>query len=56
MEKEIVSGYTLIGGGFGHGVGMSQNGARNMAGNGYTCEDILYYFYEDCTLQNIYQS
>ena len=53
-EKGTVVGYTLNGGGFGHGVGMSQNGAKSMAKNGYTAEDILGFFYEGCSLETIY--
>lgn len=49
-----VIGYTLTGGGFGHGVGMSQNGAKTMAKRGYSCEEILLFFYEDCSLRAIY--
>ncbi|MCM1102293.1 MAG: SpoIID/LytB domain-containing protein [Clostridium sp.] len=49
-----VIGYTLTGGGFGHGVGMSQNGAKAMALKGYSCEEILLFFYEDCSLRSIY--
>lgn len=49
-----VIGYTLTGGGFGHGVGMSQNGAKAMARSGYSCEEILLFFYENCTLKAIY--
>lgn len=54
-EKKKVTGYTLTGGGFGHGVGMSQNGAKNMAKQGISAEQILSFFYEGCTLQNIYE-
>lgn len=53
-ENGFVVGYTLSGGGFGHGVGLSQNGARNMAAAGYTCNDILGFFYQGCVLQEIY--
>lgn len=49
-----VVGYTLTGGGFGHGVGMSQNGAKTMAQRGYSCEEILLFFYENCRLEAIY--
>jgi stage II sporulation protein D len=49
-----VVGYSLIGGGYGHGVGMSQNGARRMAQSGYTSEDILSFFYEGCFVEAIY--
>lgn len=51
--KNVVS-YTLTGGGFGHGAGMSQNGARAMAKKNYTCDDILLFFYENCRVESIY--
>ena len=47
--------YSLSGGGFGHGVGMSQNGAKEMAKSGYTAEEILLYFYEGCSVEKIYE-
>ena len=50
-----VIGYTLIGGGFGHGVGMSQNGAKEMAKCGWNAEEILLFFYDDCALKSIYE-
>ena len=50
-ENGAVTGYTLYGGGFGHGVGMSQNGAKNMAEEGCDCETILSYFYEGISLK-----
>lgn len=53
-DGENVVGYTLTGGGFGHGVGMSQNSARGMAKSGYTAGDIMKFFYEDCYLVNVY--
>lgn len=55
-EGENVVGYTLSGGGFGHGVGMSQNGAKNMAQSGYTARQILAFFYEGCTVENVYEA
>lgn len=54
QKDKIVVGYSLSGGGFGHGNGMSQNGAGNMAELGYTYTDILQLFYEDCKLEQIY--
>lgn len=53
-EKENVIGYTLTGGGFGHGVGMSQNAAKAMAKSGYMSDQILGFFYENCKTQCIY--
>lgn len=54
-EDGNVVSYTLIGGGFGHGVGMSQNGAKAMAKSGYGAEQILLYFYEGCRIEKIYE-
>ena len=47
---ENVVGYTLVGGGFGHGVGMSQNGAKALGLNGAGYEQILLQFYPGCEL------
>ena len=47
-DKDII---TLIGGGYGHGVGMSQNGARQAALQGMTCEEILELFYQGLELK-----
>jgi len=55
-EGEAVVGYNLTGGGFGHGVGMSQNGARSMAAEGYSAGDILRFFYRGCSVKEIYDA
>lgn len=47
-DGETVVGYTLTGGGFGHGVGMSQNGAKAMGESGADYGQILLKFYPDC--------
>ena len=39
-----------IGGGFGHGVGLSQFGAANMAKNGHNYEQILKHYYSNINL------
>ena len=54
-EDGFVVGYTLNGGGFGHGVGLSQNGARNMALQEVDAEGILEFFYKGCSLCSIYE-
>ncbi len=46
-----ITGYVILGGGFGHGAGMSQNAAKAMATEGMTAEEILAFFFEDCTLE-----
>lgn len=40
------------GGGWGHGVGMSQFGARAMAANGHTAEQIIGHYYKGATVAN----
>ncbi len=52
--KKGITGFTLSGGGFGHGVGMSQNAAKAMAQSGKTYEEILAMFYWDCQLAKKY--
>ncbi len=52
--KKGITGFTLSGGGFGHGVGMSQNAAKAMAQSGMTYEEILAMFYWDCRLAKKY--
>ena len=53
-EEGELSGYRFQGGGYGHGVGMSQNAANNMAQQGKTCEEILRFFYTDVELTAIH--
>ncbi len=48
-DEELV-GYQVIGGGLGHGAGMSQNGARILAEQGCGYEEILQYFYSGIRL------
>ncbi|MCX8130236.1 MAG: SpoIID/LytB domain-containing protein [Clostridia bacterium] len=43
--------YTFTGKGWGHGVGMSQEGAKGMAKAGFTYEQILKYYYKDVTVE-----
>ena len=41
--------FTVIG--YGHGVGMSQNGADSLAKQGMTHEDIINYYYKDVKIK-----
>ena len=45
-----VVGYTLTGGGYGHGAGMSQNGARALGDADVSYRDILSFFFPGCEL------
>ncbi len=53
-DGDVVVGYRLAGGGYGHGVGMSQNGAKEMAKKGFSSEDILTFFYASCEVRDVY--
>lgn len=43
----------LRGGGFGHGIGMSQYGAKSMAEQGYGYKDIIGYYYNDVIVKTL---
>ncbi|MDF2878835.1 MAG: SpoIID/LytB domain protein, partial [Clostridia bacterium] len=43
---------TLYGGGFGHGVGMSQDGVKGMATRGYTYREILRHYYPQIEIKS----
>lgn len=51
VKDDVTEGFLLEGGGYGHGVGMSQNGANEMAKQGFCYLDILNYYYDGFTLE-----
>lgn len=46
-------GYVVYGGGYGHGIGMSQNGAAGMAEQGISYQKILQYFYQNVKIEQV---
>ena len=44
--------FIFVGKGWGHGVGMSQYGARDMAGMGYDAEEILAAYFKDTEIMH----
>lgn len=55
--KTVIGGgtngeYTFVGKGYGHGVGMSQYGAKGMAEKGFTYIDILKFYYTDTEISD----
>lgn len=46
-ENDEPSAFCIYGGGYGHGVGMSQNGAKYLAKDGLTWQQILSVFYKN---------
>jgi stage II sporulation protein D len=48
--SSVSDSFTFIGRGWGHGVGMSQDGAKGMAARGYTYRQILSFYYPGTTI------
>lgn len=53
--EEASGNFVIHGGGFGHGVGMSQNGANDMAKLGYSAGDIIMHYYTAVELKDMYK-
>lgn len=51
-SKGNVVRYTLTGGGYGHGVGMSQNGAKALGNRGASFQEILEIYFPGCVTEN----
>ena len=51
LKTETGQSVKILGKGYGHGVGMSQNGANEMAKLGYGWREILNYFFKNITLE-----
>ena len=54
-KNDKISSITLTGGGYGHGVGLSQNGVKALAEQGVNYEDITSFFYKDTDIGFIYE-
>ena len=52
-DENGVTAFTIYGGGYGHGAGMSQNGAQGMAKKGKNYKEILKFFYDGCEIVDI---
>lgn len=55
VTKNDNGNFVIVGGGFGHGVGMSQNGTKAMTELGYSAEEIIRHYYTGVEIRNIYQ-
>ncbi len=53
VEKQKDGTYLLSGGGYGHGLGMSQNGANGMAKAGMSYQEILHSFYQNIEIADM---
>lgn len=52
FDDNNLSSITLYGGGNGHGVGLSQNGAHSLILDGMSIEDVIKYYYIGCKVTN----
>jgi SpoIID/LytB domain protein len=53
-ENELPAAFRFIGGGFGHGVGMCQDGAIGMARKKHHYREILNHYYQEASVERIY--
>lgn len=53
-DADVVVAYEMEGGGYGHGAGMSQNGAKTMAEQGMKHDEILKFYYQGIQLKKLY--
>lgn len=51
--KKSKKNYTIYGGGYGHGVGMSQSGAVQMGREGYSYVKILHHYFKNVQIKRI---
>ena len=49
-QEDQIENIILLGGGNGHGVGLSQDGAKGMAQRGYRYDEILEHYYKNCEI------
>jgi SpoIID/LytB domain protein len=51
QPQKILKGYAFIGGGFGHGVGLSQTGSYHLSQQGWSAAEILKFYYPGTQVQ-----
>lgn len=56
QNGNILQGYRFVGGGFGHGVGLSQYGSYNLANLGWSPQRILNFYYPNTVIQALNSS
>ncbi len=55
-ENQQLTAYMFVGGGFGHGVGLSQFGSYNLANLGWSAQQILSFYYPGTEIQKLNES
>lgn len=51
FSQQAADKYVVYGSGYGHGIGMSQNGAKGMAKSGFTFDQILTHYFPGCLVE-----
>ena len=54
VDENNITTFRIYGGGYGHGVGMSQNGAQSMAKEGRVYEEILKFFFQGVEIKEFH--
>lgn len=52
-KAKVLQGYNFVGGGFGHGVGLSQYGSYNLANLGWSADRILAFYYPHTKIKSL---
>jgi SpoIID/LytB domain protein len=55
-QNQKLEGYAFVGGGFGHGVGLSQFGSYNLAQIGWSAQKILQFYYPNTKVEPLNES
>ena len=50
-KEAVVDTFEIKGRGWGHAVGMSQNGAIGMANNDFSCDEIIKWYYKGVEIE-----
>lgn len=50
-SEQAADKFVIYGSGYGHGIGMSQNGAKGMAKSGFTYDRILMHYFPGCIVE-----
>ncbi len=56
QPQKVLKGYAFIGGGFGHGVGLSQTGSYHLSKQGWSATQILNFYYPGTQVQTLKDS
>ncbi len=51
LSDQAADKFVVYGTGYGHGIGMSQNGAKGMAKSGFTYDQILMHYFPGCIVE-----